>query len=65
MGVIRLELSAEEANFLNSAMSRHLAEMEDELVHTDKHELQRALATDIERFRAIAQRLDRLVKNAI
>ncbi len=58
---MQLEISLEEARFLKQQLRRHLSEMENELVHTDKHELQHALAQDLERMRKLELRLEVLI----
>jgi len=55
---MKLELSNEDARFLKDQLTRHAARVEDELVHTDKHELQHALARDAQRLRQILGRLE-------
>jgi hypothetical protein len=54
---MNLELSPEEARFLNNQLVRHLEAMENELVHTDKHQLQREIARDVEKMKVIHERL--------
>lgn len=50
-------LSTEDAGFLREQLQSQIAHLDDELVHTDKRRMQRALARDIERLRAIAERI--------
>lgn len=54
---MHLELSPDEARFLDEHLGRHRAEMERELVRTDKRELQRDLARETELLRTIHERL--------
>lgn len=62
--VYRLELTDEEIRFLRSQLVRHLGEIDDELIHTDKHELQRALMRDADRLRAIERKIEILLEKA-
>jgi hypothetical protein len=55
------ELSKQEATFLHAQLARHVVRVEDELVHTDKHELQRLLARDLEELVALSNRLARFI----
>jgi len=54
---MKLELSPGEADVLAAQLRRHIAEVEGELVRTDKHPLQHALASDVEALKAILDRL--------
>jgi hypothetical protein len=54
---MQIDLSQDEAQFLSLQLARHLQHIESELAHTDKFELQHALAQDLERLRAISERL--------
>ena len=58
---MHLDMSEDEAKLLKTELSRRIAELDDELVHTDKHELQVALDKDIERLRVIEKRLARVL----
>ena len=58
---MNLELTADEAQFLHDHVARHIEQVESELVHTDKRELQRALALDVDHLRSILQKLAGLV----
>jgi hypothetical protein len=59
-----LELDRDECKMLEIALDREIQWLESELVHTDKHDLQRALATDLERVRALAARLGDAIARA-
>lgn len=61
---MHLELSAEEACFLREQLARHIVSLDNELIRTDQHALQHALAQDIERLRQIERRLSRLCEAA-
>jgi hypothetical protein len=62
--MIRLELSPDEATLLYQQLAARIAELDRELVRTDQHRLQHALAEDVRRLGTIAQRLDALVNGA-
>jgi hypothetical protein len=59
---MQLELTKDEASFLKAQLSRHLEHVEGELAHTDKHELQHALARDARELRTILDRVARLAQ---
>jgi hypothetical protein len=48
------ELTKEDAEFLHEQLVQHAREVEVELAHTDKRELQRVLAKDLARLERIA-----------
>jgi hypothetical protein len=58
---MNLELSSDDARFLHDHLEDHIAHVESELIHTDKRDLQRALARDIEHLRTIERKLAALV----
>ena len=58
---MNLELSSDEARLLKAQLQVRIEEMDRELVRTDKHELQVDLDRDVERLRAIDERLGRLL----
>ena len=53
---MQIDLSTEDARFLHQQLARHLEEMESELVHTDKRDLQREIAADTRRLRELLAR---------
>jgi hypothetical protein len=55
--MVTLTLTPEDARFLHDHLRKHIAEMDLEVVHTDKRELQRALSEDVDRLRAIESRV--------
>lgn len=55
--MISLRLSREEVVFLAEQLERQLTTVENELVHTDARGMQRDLAADLERLRALAARI--------
>jgi hypothetical protein len=54
---MQLELTTEDARFLHEHLVRHLRSLEDELVHTEKRDLQRALAADAKHLRELVDRI--------
>jgi len=58
---MNLDLSLDEARLLRTQLDRRISELDGELVRTDKHDLQHALARDIDTLRAVAARLDALL----
>jgi hypothetical protein len=54
---MHLDLSPAEANFLAAQLAQHIQRVETELVHTDKHQLQRSIAADLGELRNILVRL--------
>ena len=58
---LTLDLSVTDADFLRTQIDRRVQEVDNELVHTDKRELQRALAIDLERLLTLQARLTELV----
>ena len=52
-----LDLSADDLRFLADHLGRYIASLDDELVHSDKREIQHALATELDRLRRICARL--------
>ncbi len=54
---MQIDLSIEDVRFLHQQLARHLEEVELELVHTDKREMQREIAEDARRLRAILARI--------
>lgn len=54
---MQIDLSPDDARFLHQVLARHLQEMENELVHTDKREMQREIAADTRRLRELLGRI--------
>ncbi|MCC6763447.1 MAG: hypothetical protein IT293_02185 [Deltaproteobacteria bacterium] len=54
---VTLDLSADEQRLLATHLVRHIEHLDAELVRTDQHALQHALAREIDQLRAIARRL--------
>ncbi|HEX4517497.1 MAG TPA: hypothetical protein VH054_28320 [Polyangiaceae bacterium] len=55
---MNLQISPQDAQLLRTHLARHLEHVENELVRTDKVELQHSLARDLENLRALLRRLD-------
>ncbi len=54
---VTLDLSPEDVRFLADHLGRYMASLDDELVHSDKREIQHELATELERLRRLRERL--------
>jgi hypothetical protein len=63
-GVIRLELSIEDAKLLHGQLAYRIADLDRDLVRTDQHRLQHALAQEVKRLEAILERLDVMMRDA-
>lgn len=59
---MQLQLSATEAAFLTQQLNRHIEAMDAELVHTDKRQLQRELASEVAKLKEIHERLKQLAR---
>jgi hypothetical protein len=55
--MIKLHLSRDDARFLAAQLTTRATEIEHELIHTDKRELQRGLASDLDGLRTILAKL--------
>lgn len=53
-----LELSDSETQLLATHLARYVEHLDAELVRTDKHDLQHALAREIDGLRALLRRLE-------
>ena len=62
--MIRLELSIEDAKLLHEQLGYRIAELDRDLVRTDQHRLQHALAQDVKRLEVIKQGLEALIGRA-
>jgi hypothetical protein len=58
---VTLGLSLEDVQFLREHLQRHIAEVDDELVHTERRDMRYALAQDVERLRRIENQLVQLL----
>jgi hypothetical protein len=54
---MKFELTEEDAEFLHQQLLQHTHEVVVELAHTEKRELQRTLAADLERLQRITELL--------
>jgi hypothetical protein len=54
---MNLSLTAEEGRMLLRHLTMHLDNLETELLHTDRRELKRSLAAEVEALRSLADRL--------
>jgi hypothetical protein len=61
---VTLELSLDDARLLRDHLLRHIAEVDHELVHTERRQLRHEIALDVDRLRQIETRLARLVEPA-
>jgi hypothetical protein len=61
---MNLTLTEDEARFLKQQLLREIKEVDRELVRTDKHDLQHAIARDADKLRVIASRIDQLLAAA-
>lgn len=59
-----LELSVDDARLLREHLVRHIVEVDDELIHTERRELRHELALDVDRLRQIEHRLTHLLEAA-
>ncbi len=57
---MNLDLSSADADFLAVHLRRYAEHVEIDLAHTDRKDLQHALAGDLERLRAILDRIERV-----
>jgi hypothetical protein len=56
--MVTLFLSEADARFLGEQLGRQADHLENELVHTDKREMQRELAQEVERLRGILAKIE-------
>ena len=54
---MKIEITDADAKMLHDLLAAQLRKIEDELVHTDQRGLQREIAGDADRVRALIQRL--------
>jgi hypothetical protein len=58
---VTLKLSLDDARCLSAHLARHIAEVDDELVHTERRQMRHELAVDVDRLRVIQGQLARLL----
>jgi len=59
---VTLQLSLDDARCLYDHLTRHILEVDHELVHTERQRLRRELAADSERLRHIKTKLELLLE---
>lgn len=59
---MNVELSESQARFLKKHLEVRIDELEKEAAHTDRHDLQHALALDIDRLKEILGRVDAVIR---
>jgi hypothetical protein len=62
---VRLELTVEDAKLLHEQLAYRIAELDRDLVRTDQHRLQHALALEVQRLGAILERLGTAMSDAL
>jgi hypothetical protein len=62
---MRLDLTMEDVRFVHAQLVRRLRDLEVELAHTDKRELQASLAKDVARLRSITDHLTSLERDEV
>jgi hypothetical protein len=55
---MHVELSEGQARLLRSQLVRRIEELENEAAHTEKHEMQHALALDVDALKEVLGRVD-------
>ena len=63
-GTVRLDLSMEDAKLLHEQLAYRIAELDRDLVRTDQHRLQHALAEEVRRLGVVLERLGTLISGA-
>jgi hypothetical protein len=61
---MNVELSESQARFLKKHLELRIDELEKEAARTDRHDLQHALAVDIDRLKEILARVDSVLRPA-
>lgn len=61
--MLSLQLTQDEARFLSNQLARGLRVLEDELVHTEAVAMQHELAVDLDRLRALYDRLQTMLRS--
>ena len=61
---MNVELSESQARFLRKHLEQRIDELEKEAARTDRHDLQHALAVDIDRLKEILARVDSVLRPA-
>jgi hypothetical protein len=63
-GTVRLDLSIEDAKLLHEQLAYRIADLDRDLVRTDQHRLQHALAEEVRRLGVVLERLGTLISGA-
>jgi hypothetical protein len=59
---MNLELSERQARLLRTQLERHIDELEKEAARTDRHDLQHALANDVDALKEVLGRVDDVLR---
>lgn len=59
---VQLELSKDELELLTAHLRRHLDQVDKELIRTEKHQLQHAIALELKSLEALLARIEQLRK---
>lgn len=59
--MIFIQLSQEDARLVCDQLGRQMQRLESELVHTDSRDMQRGLAGDVARLRAVIDQIERVI----
>ena len=62
--MVRLALTVDESKLLHEQLSYRIVELDRDLVRTDQHRLQHALAEDVRRLGVILERLGTSMRDA-
>ena len=63
--MVSLELTIEDAKLLHEQLAYRIAELDRDLVRTDQHRLQHALAEEVRRLGAVLERLGTSLSDAV
>lgn len=63
--MVNLELTIEDAKLLHEQLAYRIAELDRDLVRTDQHRLQHALAEEVRRLGAVLERLGTSLSDAV
>ena len=63
--IVRLELAVEDAKLLHEQLAYRIADLDRDLVRTDQHRLQHALAEEVRRLGAVLEGLGTSIADAV
>jgi len=63
--MVRLDLTVDEAKLLHEQLAYRIGQLDRDLVRTDQHRMQHALAEDVERLGMILERLGTSMSDAV